>query len=92
VIALRGDTHVARVGASILTHVGHPELLAETADDYVRISAELAGNKMRRVAFRTGLRDAIVASPLGDVDGFAAKVEAAYADMWRRFARGAQNG
>lgn len=92
VIALRGDTHVARVGASILTHVGHSELLADSEEDYVRIAADLAGNKMRRVAFRTGLRDAIIASPLGDVDGFAAKVEAAYADMWTRFARGTQNG
>tara|TARA_R110002096_G_scaffold51390_1_gene134347 strand:- start:43099 stop:44811 length:1713 start_codon:yes stop_codon:yes gene_type:complete len=90
VIALRGDTHVARVGASILTHLGHPELVAQDEGDFIRIAAELAANKMRRVAFRTGLRDTIKASPLGDADAFARKVEVAYAEMWYRFAQTGQ--
>jgi predicted O-linked N-acetylglucosamine transferase (SPINDLY family) len=92
VIALNGDTHVARVGASILTHLGHPELLANDEDDYVGIATELAGDAGRRSQYRAGLRDAVKVSALGDAAGFAAKIEEAYRDMWAKFARNGDTG
>jgi len=92
VIALRGQTHVARVGASILTHLGHPELLAENAEDYIKIAVDLAGDAQRRTKYRAELRDAIKASPLGDTDGFARKIEASYQTMWAKFASNADQG
>ena len=92
VVSLRGSRHVARVGASILTHLGYPELLADSEDDYVRIAVELAGDGARRSQYRTGLRDAVKVSSLGDTVGFAAKVESAYRDMWAKFARSGDTG
>jgi predicted O-linked N-acetylglucosamine transferase (SPINDLY family) len=91
VVALNGETHVARVGASILTHLGHDELLAQDEDDYVRIASALAGDASKRGEYRAGLRDAVKASPLGDAAGFAAKVEDAYREMWAKFVRGDEN-
>ena len=42
VVSLAGKTHVSRVGVSLLTNVGLPELVAQNADDYIRIAIKLA--------------------------------------------------
>ena len=91
VIALNGETHVGRVGASILTHLGHPELLAQDEDEYVSIACALAGDADQRQEYRVGLRDEMKASPLGDTAGFAAKIEDAYRTMWAKFVRDGEN-
>lgn len=87
VISLRGDRHVARVGASILTHLGHPELLAETPEGYVKLATELANDPARLASYREQLRGTLKSSPLGDAVGFTSKVEQAYREMWTQFAR-----
>jgi len=35
-VVLAGNAHVCRVGVSILTNVGLPELVAQTPEEYVR--------------------------------------------------------
>jgi protein O-GlcNAc transferase len=92
VVALTGGTHVARVGASILTHLGHQELLAQSEDEYVSIANGLADDAKRRGQYRVGLRDTMKASSLGDSTGFASKIEDAYQQMWARFARSGDIG
>jgi len=77
VIAERGDRHAGRVGASLLTHIGLPELIAETPDDYVEIACRLAENPAELARLRQGLRQRLAASPLCDAAGFARKFEAA---------------
>ena len=42
VITLAGNVHAARVGASLMSHVGLPDLIATTPDDYVAKAAALA--------------------------------------------------
>ncbi len=42
VVTLAGKTHVSRVGVSLLTNVGLPELVAHSKEEYVRIAVELA--------------------------------------------------
>jgi predicted O-linked N-acetylglucosamine transferase (SPINDLY family) len=90
VISLAGSTHVSRVGASILRRVGLPELVASSADDYVRKAIALAGDLPRLRELRSGLRDRMRASGLLDARGFARGMEAAYRQMWARWCR--QNG
>jgi predicted O-linked N-acetylglucosamine transferase (SPINDLY family) len=65
-ITLRGDRHAARVGASLLTAIGHPEWIAETPADYIAIAQALASNPAARGALRPRLRAAMQASPLLD--------------------------
>jgi predicted O-linked N-acetylglucosamine transferase (SPINDLY family) len=77
VIAERGDRHAGRVGASLLTHIGLPELIAETPADYVEIACRLAENPAELARLRQGLRQRLAASPLCDATGFARKFEAA---------------
>ena len=83
VVTLMGDRHVARVSGSLLTAIGRPEWIADTADDYVRIAAELAANPTELAAVRAGLRDQVKNSPLGDHAGQSARFAAALRDCWQ---------
>ena len=56
VVTLAGDRHAARVGASLLTAVGHPEWIASSEDDYIAIAAALAAEPTKRAALRQSLR------------------------------------
>jgi predicted O-linked N-acetylglucosamine transferase (SPINDLY family) len=85
VITLVGKTAVGRGGASILSNVGLPELVAQTADEYVRIAANLAGDLPRLAALRAGLRDRLLRSPLTNGPRFTHHVEAAFRAMWHRW-------
>jgi predicted O-linked N-acetylglucosamine transferase (SPINDLY family)/predicted SAM-dependent methyltransferase len=89
VVSLAGATHVARVGASILTHAGLPELVAESPEQYVEIALSLARDRERLAALRAGLRERLRASALLDARGFARQLEDAYRSMWEQWQRGA---
>ena len=74
VVTLRGDRHAARVGASILTHLGRPDLIAESEDAYVKRAVELVSARTDRSAFRAALET----SPLMDGARLARELETAY--------------
>nr|WP_242518551.1 FkbM family methyltransferase [Thiorhodovibrio winogradskyi] len=78
-----GDRHAARVGASILTRLELPELIAQDADDYVRIVVELAQDPERLRRYRATLRPRLEASALRDEVGFTRTFEWALREMWR---------
>jgi protein O-GlcNAc transferase len=82
VIALLGDRHSARVGASILTRLGLGRLIAFDPADYVERALALASDRAGLGELRAGMRQRFAASPLCDAAGFARRVEAAYRRMW----------
>jgi predicted O-linked N-acetylglucosamine transferase (SPINDLY family) len=82
VVSLAGRTHVSRVGVSLLSNVGLPDLVAQTPEEYLSIASKLAANPSRVDALRAGLREQMRSSPLMDAPRFAAEVEAAYRKMW----------
>ncbi len=84
-VTLTGELPVSRGGASILTQLGLPELIAQTPADYVRIAIALAGDLPRLASLRATLRDRMKASPLMDGPRFARSVEAAYRTAWQRW-------
>ncbi len=85
VVTLMGDRHVARVSGSLLTAVGRPEWVAQTADDYVRIATQLASDPAALATIRAGLRDQVKNSALGDHAGQAARFAATLRDCWRKW-------
>jgi len=85
VITLAGRTHVSRVGVSLLTNMGLAELIAESAEDYVRIAVDLAKDASRLRGLHTNLRQRLEQSPLMDAKTFARHIEAAYRQMWRKW-------
>jgi FkbM family methyltransferase len=84
VLTLSGNRHAARVGDSILTGIGLPELVTTSREDYIATAVALARNPSRLTAYRTGMRERLQESPLMDAASFAASVETAYFSMWAR--------
>jgi predicted O-linked N-acetylglucosamine transferase (SPINDLY family) len=84
-IALAGDRHAARVGASLLDAIGLPELVAPDARGYVERAAALAADPGRLTDLRAGMRQRLLRSPLCDAAGFARALESVYRDVWRRW-------
>jgi protein O-GlcNAc transferase len=89
VVTLLGKTVVGRGGYSQLMNLGLPELVAREPVEYVRIAAELAGDRARLAKLRSSLRPRMQASRLMDGPRFARDMEAALRDMWRRWCAGA---
>lgn len=83
VVSLAGPVHVGRVGLSLLTAAGLPQLACASVDEYVRTAAELAGDPERVAALRTELRQRLGSSALCDEDRFIRELEDAYAAAWR---------
>lgn len=84
VVTLAGSTHAGRVGVSLLTSVGVPELIAPGEDEYVRLASELARDEIRLAHYRATLREKMSASPLCDPEAFAQRWWDALREMWRR--------
>jgi predicted O-linked N-acetylglucosamine transferase (SPINDLY family) len=82
VVTLLGDRHASRVGASLLTAIGHPEWIADDTNDYIRIATELATDLPRLRQIRAALRDDLRRSVLLDHAGQAALFGAALNACW----------
>lgn len=82
VISLLGDRHRARVGASLLTAVGHPEWIAETPEQYIKIAQGLALDPKGLGSLRAGLREQMRGSRLCSAENYVKAVESAYDEMF----------
>ena len=87
-VTLAGRPSVGRLGSSVLQGVGRPEWIANSEEEYVAKAAELAGDVGRLAGLRATLRGQMEQSPLLDEAGFARKVEAAYREMFAKWAKG----
>ncbi|MGQ9837221.1 MAG: tetratricopeptide repeat protein [Cyanobacteriota bacterium] len=83
VVVLAGNAHVCRVGVSILTNVGLPELIGQTPEEYVEIAVRLAEDLTRLRDLRHNLRAMMEGSPLRDPQTHARALERAYRQMWK---------
>ena len=70
-----GDRHAARVGASLMTTIGSPELIGRTTNEYIESAVQLSKDKGRLQIYRSGLREKLNNSSLCDYAGFAARME-----------------
>ena len=82
VISLAGTTHVSRVGMSILSNVGIPELAADTGDAYVEKAVRLASDMEGLQFLRKSLRGMMSDSVLTDAKRFVPALECCYREMW----------
>lgn len=85
VVTLRGDHHAGRVGASIMTHAGLSDLIAESIDEYIEKVVNLAADESSLAEMRRKLRSDVSFTSLCDSSQFALSVEAAYRNMWHTF-------
>ncbi|MHC4884217.1 MAG: O-linked N-acetylglucosamine transferase, SPINDLY family protein [Planctomycetota bacterium] len=87
VVTLEGDSHISRVGVSILKRLGLEELIAKTHEEYVEKAVALAGEEGRRRELRESLRSRMESSPLLDGKAFTHSLEAAYREVWKDYCR-----
>ena len=89
VVTMRGASHGARFGESLLRNANLPELVAKDPADYVQIAATLASAPETLAALRTNLRTILAHAPLTDARTYVRDVETAYAEIWEGFVRAA---
>jgi glycosyltransferase involved in cell wall biosynthesis len=83
VITLKGSRFSGRYGASLLTAAGCPELIAHSADEYLKIASTLAQSPQELDRYRRDLRGMVRTHGLSDPEPFARKLEAAYIEMMK---------
>jgi predicted O-linked N-acetylglucosamine transferase (SPINDLY family) len=81
VLTRKGTAFAGRVGASLLTAVGLPELITETEEDYKALALALARDPARLGALRQKLAANRSHAPLFDTARLTRNLEAAYARM-----------
>ena len=85
VISLRGRTHGARFGASILKNAGVQELVVENDINYVRRAVQLGSSPELIGAYHSGLRANLLKSDLMNAKQYMAELEAGYRRIWQDF-------
>lgn len=76
-----GD-HAHNVGVTLLTTIGHPELVALTEEDYIETAVSLGTDLKRLSRIRSRLREDMMSSPLGQAKPYLRDVEAMFCGMW----------
>jgi protein O-GlcNAc transferase len=85
VVTRAGETHAARVGASLLTRIGLKSMIAPDALSYQKLAVYLAENPERLSKLRMGLRNTLLSSPVCEAGGFTRILEKAYRAAWRNW-------
>jgi len=85
VVTVAGETAVSRAGLSQLTNLRLEELVAGSAEEYVRIAVGLARDTEKLRELRATLRERMRNSPLMDGPAFARGMEDAFRQMWREW-------
>ena len=84
VLTFPGATMAGRMGSSLVTAAGFPELVARDRDDLIVRAVALAGDLDRLAGLRQTLRPRMADAPLCDGPGFTLNFEAALRALWRQ--------
>jgi protein O-GlcNAc transferase len=85
-LTLRGSQAAGRQSATALTAVGLNEFIAETPEDFVDLAVRWADRPRQIAKLRAELRGRVERSPLCDAETFTRHLEAAYRQIWQRWA------
>jgi protein O-GlcNAc transferase len=84
IVTLTGSSFAGRVGTSLLSAIGLPELIADTPAAYEAIALDLARNPHLLAEVNGKLARNRETQPLFDTARYTRNLEAAYSMMWRR--------
>lgn len=85
IVTMAGETFASRVGASLLTAVDLPELIATNLIEYESLVIDLAENPRRIKEIRHNLITKRLTLPLFNIKGYAQDLESAYKIMNMRY-------
>jgi predicted O-linked N-acetylglucosamine transferase (SPINDLY family) len=80
-ITMEGNSHVSRVGKSLMHAAGLPELVAVDVDGYIAAASRVARDHAALAALRTTLRARMATSPLCDAPAFCRGLERTLLDL-----------
>jgi len=83
VVSLAGPVHVGRVGLSLLTAAGLPQLAAGSEEEYAEKAIALARERGGGLLARSALREKVASSALCDGKRFVAELQEAFERAWR---------
>jgi protein O-GlcNAc transferase len=83
VVTLQGTRFLGRMGAAILSHAGHEDLVAGSVEEYVARAVALAADPERRRVLRTALRGDLRRSAMFDGRSYAIRMEEALRALTR---------
>lgn len=83
IITLAGNSHVSRVGVSLLKAVGLESCVANDTNEYVELAATLATDLPRLAGIRANLRDHMLKSPLCNAQLFTHRLESSLIELHR---------
>lgn len=86
-ITLPGRSFISRVGGSVLTAIGMPELIASNAAAYEALAIAMAEKPDELKRVREKLAEHRRSAALFDTKRFCRNIEAAYRTMWERHKR-----
>jgi predicted O-linked N-acetylglucosamine transferase (SPINDLY family) len=81
ILTLTGDSHRHRLVATVLTHAGYPQFIAETPEQYVRLAQSLAADIPTLANLRQSLRSQLLASRLCDGERFTREFESTLSSL-----------
>lgn len=82
VISQKGNRFASRIGASVLTHLGQADWVAEDETEFIEIAKKLASNVAQLSAIRQSLRQKMQHSSLMNGALFTKEFELALQTMW----------
>lgn len=88
-VTLRGADFYSRIGVLRLAPLGLDDLITHDWDGYVAKALEITRDPVRLNALRLSLRERYDTSAIRDEAGFTRRLEAAFAEMYERWFKGA---
>ncbi|AUN95742.1 tetratricopeptide repeat protein [Pseudazoarcus pumilus] len=88
ILTIEGQTFASRVGASLMTAIGIPELVASDLAEYKARAVDISKSRKEAAALKARLQDGVTGCRLFDGNAFARQVENLFDQMWCRFDRG----
>jgi len=84
-ITLSGNTHVSRVGESILNRIGLESFVSHSTEEYIKLAKEKAASLEELKHHRKTLRERMLKSDICNQQEFAEQIEASYQYMWENY-------
>ncbi len=81
VVTMAGRSLLSRMGKSIMTNLGYPELVVEDLDSYVQAAVDFVRDPARLNEIRLGLRQRFKSTSLGDGKAYAREFEQGCLDL-----------
>ena len=78
IVTCAGRTYISRMAGSLLTHVGLPDLVTSSLDDYERLAINLGNNPLRIASYKRYLAEHGRQSSLFDIPTFVRQLDAEF--------------